>query len=165
MKAWQLLRANLIHGDQKAIAVALNMQATHVNLWLQPPLPEGMGKPSPVDRYVRLVETVRLTGNVEGADRIHLAVNEALGFAAYKITEGYSDDADFAEILREFSDVVDERARAESPDSPGGRIRTPEERREIAAKVTDLIAGAIKYREDQLALADAEERTSIRRRA
>ena len=163
MKAWQLLRDNLVHGDQKAIASALSMQATHVNLWLQPPLPDGMGKPSPVDRYVRLVEAVRSTGNVEGADRIHSAVNEALGFVAYKITEGYTDDADFAKLLLDFSEVVDERARAESADSPGGRIRTPEERREIAARVTDLIAGAIKYRDDQLALADAEEQ--VRRRA
>ena len=162
---WQVLRDNLQHGNQRAIAKVLRVFPQKVNLWIKAPLPDDVGQPSPVDRYARLIEAVRSTGNVEGADRIHLAVNEALGFAAYKVTSGYADDVDFAQLLRDFSDVVDERARAESPDSPGGRSRTPEERREIAAKISDLIAGAMKYRDDQLALADAEERRPIRRRA
>lgn len=166
MTSFEILRANLVHGDQAKISKRLHVNPPLVNLWLQPPLPEGMGKPSPVDRYMGLIEAVRSTGNVEGADRIHLAVNEQLGFVAYKLTAGYTDDVDFGSLLHDVGDLVNERAKAESPASPGGSLRTPEERRAIAEKTSELIAAAMKYRDEQLALADAEERRlPIRRRA
>jgi hypothetical protein len=162
---YRLLQDNLVHGDQRAIADAIPVAASKVNLWCQPPLPDGMGQPSPVDRYIRLIEAVRSTGNVEGADRIFISVADELGFVAYKVTEGYSDDADFAGVLREFADFVDERANAEAPDSPGGRIRTPEERRAMANKAMLAAAALLKFGDDQIELADAEERQPIRRRA
>ena len=163
---FRLLRDNLVHGDQARLAKKLGKNPSRVNLWTKPPACEdGPGQPSPVDFYFRFIEAVRSTANVEGADRIHQAINEELGFVAYKKTAGYSDDADFAQLLGRFSEVVDERARAESPDSPGGRIRTPDERRAIANDALVLAGAALKYADDQNTLADAEECQPIRRRA
>lgn len=153
MKPWELLASILRHGDQRALAKALHVSPQLVYSWTIPPRYEGGdGQRSPVECTVEIVKILHAEQNPD-ADQIVHGIAAELGFFVFKLTAGEVDDAKFASLLREVSDVVRTRADAESD----GRL-TPEERRQIAKEVGDLIERANAYRIHQYELAEAEER-------
>lgn len=146
-----IMRDTLRHGDQTAIGKALGLSAQVVSLMAQG------SRRTPVEGAAILIETLRREGNPD-SDALFLRLARRLGYATYRVEGQQVDDADFAELLRDFSGVVDERAKAEIDE-----VITPEERRAIAARLDVLINAAVKYRDEQLVLADDHEPKPARR--
>jgi|SRR5581483_2067439 len=137
-----LLSGVFERGDQCSVGHALKISQQIVYEWLT-----GQRR-SPFEAAAVVIEQLRRNGNAR-SDAPFLALARRLGYIAYRHEERL-DDAEFAELLREFSEVVDERARAEQD----GRI-TRSERLAIAERVSELIDCAAQYRDDQLARANA----------
>lgn len=155
MKPWELLASILRHGDQRALAKALHVSPQLVYSWTIPPRYEGGdGQRSPVECTVEIVKILHAEQNPD-ADQIVHGIAAELGFFVFKLTPGEVDDARFAVLLREVSDVVRAKADAESDG-----VITADDRRKIAREVGELIERANAYRLHQYELAETEERRS-----
>lgn len=153
MKPWELLESILRHGDQRALAKALHVSPQLVHSWTIPPrYLGGDGQRSPVECIIEMVKILRAEDNPE-ADKIVHGIAAETGFFVFKLMPGEVDDAKFAALLRDVSDVVRTKADAEYD----GHV-TPEEHRQIAKEVGELIERANAYRIHQYELAEREER-------
>jgi hypothetical protein len=113
---------------------------------------------SPFEAAVIAIEQLRKNGNAR-ANELFLAMARRLGFVAYQEIAA-ADDAKFATLLREFSDVIETRSAAESDG-----VVTADERRRIARRAMELAECATSYARDQMRKADEDRTISIRRRA
>lgn len=132
-------------GDMTSVAQWLHIQASRVHEWT-----DGT-KRSPFEVAALVVERLRLNNN-PNAELPFLALARELGYIAIR-PETSADDGEFANVLREVSDVVQQRAEAERDG-----VVTPAERRAIAQQLSELIEKASAYRHAQLRQADEDER-------
>jgi hypothetical protein len=153
-----LLREIVQHGDTSSVARALG-----VSCQLIFEMTTGQRR-SPFEAAAIFTEQLRRNSNPR-ADEAFLALARRLGFVAYRENIATVDDAEFAVVLRDFSDVVDARADAERPDSPGGADITTAERRELARRSSILIEAAAIYRDTQLLRAAEEDKRPSGRRS
>lgn len=133
--------------DGQSVASALNIPRQFVNDWLQ-----GTRR-DPLTTTAILIETLRKNGN-PNADYPFLALARRLDFIAVRAPHATGDKA-FTEVLREFADVMEVRAKAEADG-----VLTPAERRELARQLAELIERAEACRIDQLEKAAADDRIS-----
>jgi hypothetical protein len=137
-------------GDQASVAVTLRIPPQHVNEWV------ADVRPSPFEQSVKAIEQLRRNDNPR-ANEPFLAMARRLGFIAYQESAA-ADDAKFATLLREFSDVIETRSAAEADG-----ITTAEERRKIARRAMELAECATSYARDQMRKADEDRTIPIRR--
>jgi hypothetical protein len=147
-----LLAETFERGDQASLGAALGIPPQHVNEWV------ADVRRSPFEAAVIAIEQLRKNGNAR-ANELFLAMARRLGFVAYQEIAA-ADDAKFATLLREFSDVIETRSAAESDG-----VVTADERRRIARRAMELAECATSYARDQMRKADEDRTISIRRRA
>jgi hypothetical protein len=147
-----LLGETFERGDQASVAAALGVPSQHVHEMV------ADVRRSPLEGAVILIEQLRKNGNAR-ANELFLAMARRLGFVAYQEIAA-ADDAKFATLLREFSDVIETRSAAESDG-----VVTADERRRIARRAMELAECATSYARDQMRKADEDRTISIRRRA
>lgn len=135
----EALRESIERHDAKQIAAALHVPANTVYDWL------AGERRNPIETAALLIE------HVSHPEVLIHYITRRLGYMAIRAAAG--DDTDLAKLTREFADVLDARAKAESD----GRA-TPGERRELAREAFELAEAATAYGRAQMDRALADER-------
>jgi hypothetical protein len=147
----EVLAETFERGDQTSIGHALRIPQQHVQEWTV----DGARRNS-FDEVAIIIETLRANGNGR-ADEPFLALARRLGFVAFRADDRNSDDFSFAELLREVSDVIEEKAKAEADGW------TAAEHRCMAQRLSELIERASAVRADHVIKADEmDKRLPIR---
>lgn len=141
----EVLAETFQRGDRTSIGTVLHVPPQHVDEW-----PTGARR-NPWEAAALATEAMRSNGNAH-ADEPFLWLARVLGYVAIRSTIAATNDAGFAKLLRELSDVVETRAAAQSD----GEIDACEHRA-IAERLAELIECATAYRLDQLAQAVIKE--------